>query len=103
MNVAIILAGGTGTRMGLEIPKQYYEVNGKAVISYCLHTFLTHEKIDAVQIVADGMWQEYIMHQLSVLPNRENSKGFLYREKTGSYRYIMRLRIFVDMHRIMIL
>lgn len=76
MNVAIILAGGTGTRMGLEIPKQYYEVNGKAVISYCLHTFLTHEKIDAVQIVADGMWQEYIMHQLSVLPNREKFKGF---------------------------
>ena len=76
MNVAIILAGGTGTRMGLEIPKQYYEVNGKAVISYCLHTFLTHEKIDAVQIVADGMWQEYIMQQLSVLPNREKFKGF---------------------------
>lgn len=76
MNVAIILAGGTGTRMGLEIPKQYYEVNGKAVISYCLHTFLTHEKIDAVQIVADEMWQEYIMQQLSVLPNREKFKGF---------------------------
>ena len=76
MNVAIILAGGTGTRMGLEIPKQYYEVNGKAVISYCLYTFLIHEKIDAVQIVADEMWQEYIMQQLSVLPNREKFKGF---------------------------
>lgn len=76
MNVAIILAGGTGTRMGLEIPKQYYEVNGKAVISYCLYPFLIHEKIDAVQIVADEMWQEYIMQQLSVLPNREKFKGF---------------------------
>ena len=32
MNVAVILAGGKGTRVGLEIPKQYYEVNGKAVI-----------------------------------------------------------------------
>lgn len=76
MNVAIILAGGTGTRMGLEIPKQYYEVNGKAVISYCLYPFLIHEKIDAVQIVADEMWQEYIMQQFSVLPNREKFKGF---------------------------
>ena len=34
MNAAVILAGGTGTRAGLGIPKQYYEVDGKPVISY---------------------------------------------------------------------
>ena len=76
MNVAVILAGGKGTRMGLEIPKQYYEVNGKAVISYCLHTFLTHEEIDAVQIVADEMWHEYIMQQLFGLPYNEKFREF---------------------------
>ena len=76
MNVAVILAGGTGTRMGLEIPKQYYEVNGKAIISYCLHTFFTHEGIDAVQIVADEMWHGYIMQQLSGLPYNEKFRGF---------------------------
>ena len=32
MNIAIILSGGTGTRMGLSIPKQYVEVNGIPVI-----------------------------------------------------------------------
>lgn len=76
MNVAVILAGGTGTRAGLEIPKQYYEVNGKPVIFYCLHTFLLHEKIDSVQIVADRMWHEYIMQHLFVLPCSEKFRGF---------------------------
>lgn len=76
MNVAVILAGGTGTRAGMEIPKQYYEVNGKAVISYCLHTFLTHKKIDAVQIAADAMWHGYIMQQLRELPYNEKFRGF---------------------------
>lgn len=76
MNVAVILAGGTGTRMELEIPKQYHEVNGKAVISYCLHTFLTHEEIDAVQIVADEMWHGYIMQQLFGLPYNEKFRKF---------------------------
>lgn len=76
MNVAVILAGGTGTRAGLDTPKQYYEVNGKPVISYCLYTFLTHESIDAVQVVADEVWQDYIMRQLSGLPCSEKFRGF---------------------------
>ncbi len=76
MNVAVVLAGGTGTRAGLEIPKQYYEINGKPVISYCLHTFLMHGKIDAVQIVADRMWHGYIMRHLFALPCSGKFRGF---------------------------
>ena len=76
MNVAVILAGGTGIRAGLEVPKQYYEVKGKPVISYCLHTFLAHEEIDAVQIVADRMWHGYIMQHLFALPCNEKFRGF---------------------------
>lgn len=76
MNVAVILAGGAGTRISLEIPKQYYEVNGKPIISYCLYTFLVHEDIGAVQIVADEMWHGYIMQHLFVLPCNEKFRGF---------------------------
>lgn len=76
MNVAIILAGGTGNRAELEIPKQYYEVDGKPVIAYCLHTFLVHEGIDGVQIVADEMWHGYIMRQLLAMPDRKKFRGF---------------------------
>lgn len=61
MVTALLLSGGTGTRMGVEKPKQYIEVNGSPIIAYCLQTLLFHEGIDAVQIVADEMWQELIL------------------------------------------
>lgn len=38
MNYAVILSGGVGTRLGLDIPKQYYEVNGKPIICYVIET-----------------------------------------------------------------
>ena len=38
MNIAIVLAGGTGTRLGGDIPKQYIEVAGKPIISCLLYT-----------------------------------------------------------------
>lgn len=34
MNVALILSGGTGTRLGLDIPKQYIEICGKPIIFF---------------------------------------------------------------------
>lgn len=63
MNIALILSGGTGSRVGADIPKQYIEVKGEPIISYCLQTFLVHEEIDAVCIVADESWQEYILER----------------------------------------
>lgn len=60
MNIALILAGGTGTRLGTEIPKQYLEVKGKPIIAYCLETFAQHEKIDRIQIVAEEAWHARI-------------------------------------------
>ena len=36
MNVAIIIAGGVGSRMGQEIPKQFINVGEKPVIVYTL-------------------------------------------------------------------
>lgn len=65
MVTAIILAGGTGTRLGADIPKQYIEINGKPIISYCLDVFLQHDDIDNIQIVADKLWQEYILQYIS--------------------------------------
>ncbi|MEY8336992.1 IspD/TarI family cytidylyltransferase [Lachnospiraceae bacterium 62-35] len=58
MNIALILSGGTGTRLGFTLPKQYVKAGGKPVISYCLETLLAHDRIGAVQIVADSLWQE---------------------------------------------
>lgn len=60
MNIALILSGGTGSRMGLDVPKQYISVAGRPVLLYSLETILADEYIDAVQIVADAAWQEQI-------------------------------------------
>lgn len=61
MNTALILSGGTGSRVGGDIPKQYMEVHGKPIIQYCLEAIAFHERIDAIQIVADSTWQELIL------------------------------------------
>lgn len=61
MVTALLLSGGNGTRMGVDTPKQYIKINDRPIISYCLQTLLSHEKIDAVQIVADEMWREAIL------------------------------------------
>ena len=60
MNIALILSGGTGTRLGADIPKQYIEVSGKPVIAYCMETLFQHKCVDAVHIVADYEWKEKI-------------------------------------------
>lgn len=64
MNIALILSGGIGNRIGAEIPKQYIEVRGKPVISYCLNTFAECMEIDGIQIVADTGWREFIQEKM---------------------------------------
>lgn len=51
MNVAVILAGGAGTRVGAEVPKQFIEILGKPVLAYTLDNFQNHPRIDAIEIV----------------------------------------------------
>lgn len=60
MNIAVILAGGTGTRLGEDTPKQYIEVNEKPIIGYCIDKFIACDAVDAIQIVADVSWHEYV-------------------------------------------
>ena len=52
MNVAIVFAGGVGTRMGGEIPKQFLELNGKPVLAHTLELFQSHARIDKIFLVA---------------------------------------------------
>lgn len=60
MNIALILSGGTGVRMGTDIPKQYIKVDGRPIIFYVLDTFEAHKMIDRIQIVADERWHDLI-------------------------------------------
>ena len=73
MNYAVILSGGVGTRLGLDIPKQYYEVNGKPIIRYVIETFEKSDIVDGMVIVAASEWQEYLFEQIS---SKEKFIGF---------------------------
>ncbi len=50
-NIAVILAGGVGRRVGATVPKQFLELCGKTVIDYSLATFNSHAEIDEIAIV----------------------------------------------------
>ena len=56
MNIAIVLSGGIGSRMGLDVPKQYVEVAGMPIICYSLKTLDASNRIDAIWIVAADEW-----------------------------------------------
>ncbi len=76
MNIALILSGGTGTRLGSNIPKQYIEVNGRMIISYCLELFCEHSEIDKIQIVAEREWQEEILKEVEKYDTKHKFCGF---------------------------
>lgn len=53
-NVAIVLAGGTGNRMGLDIPKQFLILSGRSVLEHSIDAFERNPLIDEILIVANA-------------------------------------------------
>lgn len=51
MNIAIILAAGSGTRMGTKTPKQFIEIEGKTLMEYSIAAFEQNENIDEIAVV----------------------------------------------------
>ena len=60
MAIALIIAGGSGHRMGQEIPKQFINVYDKPIIIYTLEGFEKHPQIDSIEVVCIDGWQEML-------------------------------------------
>lgn len=58
MTIAIVIAGGVGSRMGANIPKQFVLVEGKPVLFYTLEAFECHPLIDAIELVLIEGWEK---------------------------------------------
>lgn len=56
MNIAIILAGGTGSRVGASIPKQFINIMDKPILAYTLEIFQNNTNIDAIEVVCHKDW-----------------------------------------------
>lgn len=57
MNIAMLIAGGSGARMGQDIPKQFLNVYDRPVIIYTLEAFQNHPNIDAIMVVCVKGWE----------------------------------------------
>jgi len=60
MNIALIIAGGSGERMGQDIPKQFLSVNERPVIVYTLEAFQKHVDIDVIAVVCINGWEQVL-------------------------------------------
>lgn len=57
-NIGIILAGGSGHRMGSHLPKQFLTLLGKTVLEHSLSAFQLHPDIDEIFIVTHAAYIE---------------------------------------------
>ena len=60
MNYVIIIAGGVGSRLGAQVPKQFVEVLGKPIIAYTMEHFQNHPDIDGIELVCVDGFQDHL-------------------------------------------
>ncbi len=60
MNIALILAGGSGKRTEQDIPKQFLNVYDKPIIIYTLEVFQKHSDIDGIIVSCLAGWEEIL-------------------------------------------
>ena len=58
MNIVVLTAAGSGTRMHQDIPKQFIHVDNKPIIVYTMEAFENHPSIDAIVVVTLESWKE---------------------------------------------
>lgn len=76
MNIAIILAGGSGSRVGGDKPKQFLEVAGKMIIEHTIEAFHRNDRIDEIAIVSR---QDYV----------EDVEAMVRRNGYGKVRHVL--------------
>ena len=59
MIFAAILAGGKGTRVGTDVPKQFLSLNGTPILIQTVNVFLKTNVCDKIYISVNEMWKEH--------------------------------------------
>ena len=60
MNIALITAGGTGTRTGNKVPKQFLTINDVPLIVYTMKNIQTSGLYDELYVVCNDGWSDFI-------------------------------------------
>lgn len=82
-NIAIILAGGIGSRLGISTPKQFFKVAGKMVVEHTIDAFECNPHIDEIAIVSNP----YYVSEFENLVIKNNWKKVKKILKGGVERY----------------
>lgn len=96
MNIAIVLAGGSGSRMNADKPKQFLDLDGKTVVEHSIDAFDRHPAIDAIAVVVHPQYKALMQEIIS----RRNWKKVNNLVEGGSERYLSTLNAvaaFLDM------
>ncbi|MDR1713590.1 MAG: 2-C-methyl-D-erythritol 4-phosphate cytidylyltransferase [Coriobacteriales bacterium] len=65
--ILLLMMGGSGTRFGADIPKQFIEIDDKPVFSYILEKYHAWQLADCYVIVCHEDWQDYVSEWLENL------------------------------------
>ena len=68
MNLALIVAGGSGSRMGADLPKQYLDLAGRPILCHAVAAFSDVGEIDAICIVCHSDYLSHVQDMLSCYP-----------------------------------
>ena len=60
MNTVLFMMGGTGTRFGADIPKQYIEVEGRPIYTYVVEAYARIAEVDNIVIVSHADWIDFV-------------------------------------------
>lgn len=60
MNIALLTAAGSGSRMHQDIPKQFIHIDNKPIIIYTMEAFQINPQIDAMVVVTMESWKDFI-------------------------------------------
>lgn len=64
-NIALVIAGGIGQRMGADIPKQFLKVHGKEIIIHTLELFELNDEIDEIYVACIESWIDILEELIS--------------------------------------
>ena len=62
-SIALILAGGIGSRMNISTPKQFVVVDGLTILQHTMQAFQRHQLISAIYVVCSPLYQENVKQQ----------------------------------------
>lgn len=98
MNLGIIFAGGSGTRMNTKSrPKQFLELNGKPIIVYTIELFDNHPDIDGIVVVCLESWIPYLEKMLkkfelekvvAIIPGGQSGQDSIFKGLCAAEQYI---------------